>query len=217
MADNPLDNEPDPPVWTFNSDDIELGTTDFDSFDIERDYSQLNERIYTDPSKKMYVENSEFKDSINITYNGNKATVSCGKLSGATAQTDGAHVIIKTTKDVACNIKGNSENGSLKIVGENKVRINLRGVNLKNPNGPSVLRRNRIQLGAERRQHLCRGCRRRKDERLSLQQGLAVNQRQSTAQDILQWCRRHQLRENHLCAPWHQHRHRVQHRQRHQG
>lgn len=138
MADNPLDNEPDPPVWTFNSDDIELGTTDFDSFDIERDYSQLNERIYTDPSKKMYVENSEFKDSINITYNGNKATVSCGKLSGATAQTDGAHVIIKTTKDVACNIKGNSENGSLKIVGENKVRINLRGVNLKNPNGPSI-------------------------------------------------------------------------------
>ena len=62
-----VNNEPDPPVWTFNSDEVELGTTDFDTFDIERDYSEFKERVYTDPSKKMYVENSEFKDVINIT------------------------------------------------------------------------------------------------------------------------------------------------------
>ncbi|MBR5086827.1 MAG: carbohydrate-binding domain-containing protein [Muribaculaceae bacterium] len=138
-------NELDPPVWTFNDDDVELGTTDFYTFDIERDYSKLNERMYKDPSKKMYVENSEFNDSINITYNGDKATVSCSKSSGASVQTDGAHVIINTTKDVTCNVKGNSENGSLKIVGENKVLINLKGVNLKNPKGPAISNQSKNQ------------------------------------------------------------------------
>ena len=131
-------NELDSPVWTFDTDDVELGTTDFYTFDIERDYSKLNERLYKDPSKKMYVENSEFNDSIDITYNGDKATVTCGKASGASVMTDGAHVIINTTKDVACNVKGNSQNGSLKIVGENKVRINLKGLNLKNPKGSAI-------------------------------------------------------------------------------
>lgn len=134
----PANNEPDPPVWTFNDDDVELGTTDFDTFDIERDYSELKERVYTDPAKKMYVENSKFEDVINIVFNGDKAVVSCDNSSDFSIQTDGAHVTINTTKDVACTLTGKSENGSLKILGDNKVRINLNGVNLKNTCGPAI-------------------------------------------------------------------------------
>ena len=39
VVETTTDNTPDPPVWTFNSDEVELGTTDFDTFDIERDVS----------------------------------------------------------------------------------------------------------------------------------------------------------------------------------
>ena len=45
---------------------------------------------------------------------------------------------IKTTKDVACTLTGKSESGSLKILGNNKVRVNLNGVNLKSANGPAI-------------------------------------------------------------------------------
>ncbi len=126
------------PVWTLNDDDTELGTTDFYSFDIEHDYSQLNEKVYTNPSKKLYVENTKFEDTISITYNGDKAIVSKDKSTGVSVQTNGAHVTISTTKDVTCTLSGKSENGSLNIMGDNKVRINLNGVNLKNTNGPAI-------------------------------------------------------------------------------
>ena len=134
----PVFNEPDPPVWTFDSVETELGTVDFDTFDIERDYTELSEKVHTDPSKKMYVENSVFEDVINIKYSGDKALVTNDNTSDFTVQTNGAHVTINTTKDVALTLTGKSENGSLKILGGNRVRINLNGVNLKNPKGPSI-------------------------------------------------------------------------------
>ena len=133
-----VDNTPDPPVWTFNSDDVELGTTDFDTFDIELDYSQLNERLYTDPSNQMYVENSKFGDVINVVYKGDKAVVSCENSSDFSIKTDGAHVTINTNKDVACTLTGATDNGSLKIIGDNKVCIKLNGLKLKNAQGPSI-------------------------------------------------------------------------------
>lgn len=131
-------NKPDPPVWVLNDDDVELGTDDFFTFDIQPDYSSLNETVYTDPSKQMYVENSNFKDSVSIKFDGNKAIVNCDKDAACTVKTDGANVTIKTTKDVACTLTGKSESGSLKILGNNKVRVNLNGVNLKSANGPAI-------------------------------------------------------------------------------
>ena len=134
----PENDEPDHPVWTFNPNEKELGTDDFYTFDIKPDYSELKEKVYTDSLKKMYVENSKFIDTINITYNGNKAVVGGGNPANFSAQTNGAHVTITTMGDVALNLSGTSENGSLKILGEKKVRINLKGVNLKNPKGPAI-------------------------------------------------------------------------------
>ena len=67
MADATATTKLDPPVWTFNDDNVELGTTDFKTFDIELDYSKLKETVYTDPSKNVYVENASFNDEINIT------------------------------------------------------------------------------------------------------------------------------------------------------
>lgn len=138
VADATATTKLDPPVWTFNDDNVELGTTDFKTFDIELDYSKLKETVYTDPSKNVYVENASFNDEINITYNGDKATVDCGNTKDFTVKTDGANVTISTTRDVACNLKGKSQNGSLKILGDNKVRVNLNGVNLNCTNGPAI-------------------------------------------------------------------------------
>ena len=138
VATMPVYNEPDPPVWTLNFDDVELGTADFETFDIERDYSALDERLHTDPSKKMYEENTVFEDSIHIKYEGERAIVNCENMSDFSVRTSGAHVNINTKKDVVCTLTGKSENGSLKIVGDNMVRIALKGVSLKNPNGPAI-------------------------------------------------------------------------------
>lgn len=134
----PVFNDPDPAVWTLNSDSMELGTKDFYTFDILRDSVSFSQKLHTDPSKPQYVENTPFEDVINITFNGNQATAECENTSDFTIQTNGAHVTINTTKDVACSLTGKSDNGSLKIVGNNKVRINLNGVDLKNSHGPSI-------------------------------------------------------------------------------
>lgn len=134
----PVFNEPDPPVWTMSSKEVELGTPDFDTFDIERDYTKLNEKLYTDPSKKMYVENTKFEDEIKIVFEGNKALVDCDNTTDFSIQTNGAHVTISTKKNVACSLTGKTDNGSLKILGDNEVRINLNGVNLKNASGPAI-------------------------------------------------------------------------------
>ena len=135
----PVHNDPDPPVWTFNSDEKELGTTDFYTFDIEPDYTALNERLHTDPSKKMYVENSQFEDVISITYKGDRAFVNYDDdATGFSVHTNGAHVTINTSKDVACRLTGRSSNGSLNIIGDHKVRVNLHGVNLKSALGPAI-------------------------------------------------------------------------------
>ena len=131
-------NEPDPPVWTLNNDEVELGTTDFLTFDIARDDAKLDEKLWTDPSKKIYVENTDFDDEIGITYQGEKALVNCDKSSGITVEASGAHVTVNATKDVAVTLTGKSDNGSLKITGNGKVRINLNGVNLKSGNGPAI-------------------------------------------------------------------------------
>ncbi len=131
-------NVPDPPVWTLNDSDMELGTTDFYTFDIEHDYSQLNEKLFTDPKKKMYVENFDFKNVVAINFNGEQATVTNDKAAAVRVETSGAHVTVTTTKDVAFSLSGDSQNGSLKILGDNSVRINLHWVNLKNPSGPAI-------------------------------------------------------------------------------
>lgn len=139
------DEGPELPVWTFNNNSVELGTPDFRTFGIALDYSELKERVHTDSVKKSYVENFVFNDSVEIVYNGNKAVVNGGSSNGFTVQMNGAHVTITTTKDLACSLKGRSDNGSLMILGDNKIRINLNGVNLKNTNGPAINNRSNDQ------------------------------------------------------------------------
>ncbi len=131
--------EPEPPVWTYNEDSVELGTKDFMTFDIAPDYSELNERIRKDSKQNTYVENTPFDEIINIRYEGNKATVTNDSKSDIKVKTDGAHVTVNANKKkVACVLTGKSDNGSLKISGDKKVCITLNGVHLTNSHGPAI-------------------------------------------------------------------------------
>lgn len=130
--------EPEPPVWTYNEDSVELGTKDFMTFDITPDYSELKERIYKDEKKNSYVENTAFDDVINITYEGNKAKVQCDNKSDFKIKTDGAHVTVTASKKVSCVLTGKSDNGSLRVLGDKKVCITLHGVHLGNGQGPAL-------------------------------------------------------------------------------
>ena len=137
IVESPIFYEPDPPVWTFNDDEVELGTTDFETFDIEPDYSKLEEKLWIDPNKKMYVENINFKNHVEIYYRGEKVIVKAGN-SDFYVNTDGAHVTVNSDKSLVCDLYGKSEDGSLNILGDCKVRVNLNGLNLKNTKGPAI-------------------------------------------------------------------------------
>ncbi len=132
-------NEPDPPVWTLNSDEKELGTPDFLTFDIDRDYSKLSERLHTDPKKGYYVENTVFNEVINIHFSGDNVVIDSDEDDEAfKIKTSGAHVTIKALKKIECVLYGKTSNGSIKIVGDKKVRLTLNGLDLKNPKGPAI-------------------------------------------------------------------------------
>ncbi|MCQ2288162.1 MAG: carbohydrate-binding domain-containing protein [Muribaculaceae bacterium] len=132
------DNEPEPPVWTFNTDSVELGTADFKTFDITPDYTEFKEKIYHNSEKNAYVENTPFEDVINIKFEGNTATVESKNQSDFKIKTDGAHVTVTAMKKVNCVLSGQSDNGSLMVMGDKKVCMTLDGVKLKNPKGPAL-------------------------------------------------------------------------------
>lgn len=129
--------EADPPVWTLTDDEIELGTPDFDTFDIAADYTPLAERLYTDTACHEYVENTPFDDVVTIAYDGQQASVT-GDNGSFKVETDGAHVTLNAAKKVKVELTGNTADGSLKVIGDKKVCIVLNGLNLKNPHGPAI-------------------------------------------------------------------------------
>ncbi len=129
---------PDPPVWTFNSDSVELGTSDFRTFDIAPDYSKVKESIYKDSKNKSYVENTTFDDVVTITYEGNTAKVENGNADDIKVSNNGAHVTVTAGKPVECVLKGKSQDGSITILGDKKVCLTLNGLDLKNASGPAI-------------------------------------------------------------------------------
>lgn len=95
----------------------------------------------TGSDKDFYWEANNFKNKLNIVYNGPSVSVS-GSDNGIEWHTDGAHVVIdmqtNAVSSVELVVSGKSEDGSLKIYGGNKYKLTLAGVDLTTARGPAI-------------------------------------------------------------------------------
>ena len=112
--------------------------------DIELDFSALTEGtevIQEDEDEEDYgdyVENTSWSTTVNITFDGETATVT-GNPSSVFVAIDGAHVTITSTaKRVRYIVTGTTTNGSLKFYGDKKFQLQLNGVDITNPTGAAI-------------------------------------------------------------------------------
>lgn len=112
------------------------------SSDDDTSFPEVEEEIITDEEHDDYgdfIENYTPKNTVVVTYNGNKATVK-DIPSGVDVTVTGAHVVVEADKkNVAYELKGTTSNGSFKILySEKKAQINLNGVSITNPTGAAI-------------------------------------------------------------------------------
>ena len=112
--------------------------------DIELDFSALTEGtevIQEDEDEEDYgdyVENTSWSTTVNITFDGETATVT-GNPSTVFVAIDGAHVTITSTaKRVRYIVTGTTPNGSLKFYGDKKFQLQLNGADITNPTGAAI-------------------------------------------------------------------------------
>ncbi len=112
--------------------------------DIELDFSALTEGtevIQEDEDEEDYgdyVENTSWSTTVNITFDGETATVT-GNPSSVFVAIDGAHVTITSTaKRVRYIVTGTTPNGSLKFYGDKKFQLQLNGADITNPTGAAI-------------------------------------------------------------------------------
>lgn len=85
-----------------------------------------------------YVENNAFAYTVTITYSNDGAQLS-GATTAVSATVDGAHVTVRSVgRSVHYIVRGESNNGSLKVYNTNKYKLTLDGVTLHNPNGAAI-------------------------------------------------------------------------------
>lgn len=105
------------------------------------EYSQAKEDVITDDTHDDYgdfIENYTPKNTVTITYDGDKATFS-GNPSGVRVVANGAHVTVTSTKkDIAYTLKGTTTDGSFKLYSDKKTQISLSGVSITNPKGAAI-------------------------------------------------------------------------------
>ena len=74
-----------------------------------------------------YVENNAFAYTVTITYSNDGAQLS-GATTAVSATVDGAHVTVRSVgRSVHYIVRGESNNGSLKVYNTNKQRVGRRG------------------------------------------------------------------------------------------
>ncbi len=85
-----------------------------------------------------FVENTIWATTVNITFDGETATVT-GAPSSVFVGIEGAHVTITSTaKRVRYIVSGSTANGSLKFYSERKFQLQLNGVDITNPTGAAI-------------------------------------------------------------------------------
>ena len=104
-------------------------------------YGEIKEQVITDDTHDDYgdfIENYTPKNTVVITYEGDKASYS-GNPSGVRVVANGAHVTVTSTKkDIAYTLKGTTTNGSFKLYSDKKTQITLDNVNITNPKGAAI-------------------------------------------------------------------------------
>lgn len=104
-------------------------------------YSEVKEEVITDDTHDDYgdfIENYTPKNTVVITYEGDKASYS-GNPSGVRVVANGAHVTVTSTKkDIVYTLKGTTTNGSFKLYSDKKTQITLDNVNITNPKGAAI-------------------------------------------------------------------------------
>ncbi len=117
--------------------------SDLIGFDIALDRTALSEEetVPTDETAddyEDYLENNTFTNEVQITFNGNTASVS-GEIDGVTVNVDNADVTVNSiVKNVCLTVKGTTSDGFLKIYSEKKFELKLDGVSITNPDGAAL-------------------------------------------------------------------------------
>ena len=118
-------------------DTVAIKTIEIDSTALEEP-EEIIPTLETDSNYNDYVENTTFTKTVTVVYEGNTVTVT-GRSSAVRPSIDGANVTIKSTaKDVEYILSGSSANGSFKVYSDHKFKVELRGLDLTNPNGAAI-------------------------------------------------------------------------------
>ena len=111
---------------------------------IELDFSTLTEADdvpvtdEADAAYNDYVENTAWNKVINITFNGETATVT-GSVPGLAIQQSGAHLTVTNiVGPVKFVVSGSTANGSIKFYGDKRFQLLLNGADITNPNGAAI-------------------------------------------------------------------------------
>ena len=111
---------------------------------IEMDYSELTEVAdvpvtdENDSTYNDYVENSAWNKVINISFDGESASIN-GSVPGVSVQTNGAHVtVMNMSGPVKFVVSGTTADGSLKFYGDKRFQILLNGTDITNPHGAAI-------------------------------------------------------------------------------
>ncbi|MCF0159441.1 MAG: carbohydrate-binding domain-containing protein, partial [Bacteroidaceae bacterium] len=91
--------------------------------------------------KDFYHEKNNFSTQVVVEYNGNNATATTSSPDIICLIED-AHVVVDmlthSVQNVNIILRGQTENGSLKIYGEKKFMLTLEGVDITSQNGPAI-------------------------------------------------------------------------------
>lgn len=111
---------------------------------VELDFSELTEAPdvpvtdEADSAYNDYVENSPWNKVIDITFDGENATVN-GSVAGVAIQRDGAHLtIMNLSGPVKFVVSGTTPNGSLKFYGDKRFQVLLNDADITNPTGAAI-------------------------------------------------------------------------------
>lgn len=119
------------------------GASDVRNFTVE--WNTIDEATFVDEDENLstiseddIVENSSFTQTIRISFQDETVNIE-GEADGVTVTTDGAHVVVNSTKSgVEYVLSGNSSNGQFKLYSEKKSKVTLNGITLANTNGSAL-------------------------------------------------------------------------------
>lgn len=123
------------------ADDGDAPSFDITIYDYDGRLADDSDKDVVGTDTDIYWEANKFSSKIIITWSDSRVSVENGN-SDVKCYSKGGHVVVDmlTNSVSSCEIelKGSSENGSIKIYGEKKFKLTLNGINLKSNIGPAI-------------------------------------------------------------------------------